>query len=74
MVRKSSTTPSADPYGREMKSILPFCLGFAFAGGALAEIRIPSSVHTLAEIEEAKAEAIKEKKPLVFVVTDPGST
>lgn len=39
-----------------------------------AQIRIPSSVHTIAKINEAKTEAIKEGKPLVFVLTDPEST
>ena len=39
-----------------------------------AQMRIPSSVFTLEEIEEAKQEALEEEEPLVFVVTDPGST
>lgn len=39
-----------------------------------AELRIPSSVFTMEELEEAKAEAYEEEEPLIFVYTDPGST
>ncbi len=57
-----------------MKRSLLFCCSILPFFSANAEIRVPNSVHTLSEIEDAKAEAAKEKKPLVFVVTDPGST
>lgn len=57
-----------------MKKPVLICFLIGIAVGASAEIRIPSSVHSLAEIEEAKAKATKEQKPLVFVVTDPEST
>lgn len=57
-----------------MKYFIPIGLLLGLAHFSSAEIRIPSSVHTIAEIEEAKTEAIKESKPLVFVLTDPEST
>ncbi len=57
-----------------MKHFIPIGLLLGLSHFSTAEIRIPSSVHTLTEIEEAKTEAIKESKPLVFVLTDPEST
>ena len=39
-----------------------------------AELRVSSSVFTVDELEEAKAEALEKKEPLIFVYTDPGST
>jgi hypothetical protein len=57
-----------------MKYFIPIGLLLGLTHFSSAEIRIPSSVHTIAEIEEAKAEASKESKPLVFVLTDPEST
>ena len=39
-----------------------------------AELRVSSSVYTVDELEEAKKEAIKEKEPLIFVYTDPGTS
>ncbi|MEM9280363.1 MAG: hypothetical protein AAGA96_00920 [Verrucomicrobiota bacterium] len=42
--------------------------------GAAADMRIPSSVFTMEELEEAKAEAVEEQEPLIFVFTDPGTT
>ena len=41
---------------------------------AKADMRIPSSVFTMEEIEEAKAEALEEEEPLIFVYTDPGTS
>lgn len=38
---------------------------------AKGDMRIPSSVYTMEEIEEAKAEALEEEEPLIFVYTDP---
>jgi len=57
-----------------MKYFIPIGLLLGLSHFSSAEIRIPSSVHTIAEIEEAKTEASKEGKPLVFVLTDPEST
>lgn len=57
-----------------MKRSLWFCSSLLLLHSAHAEIRVPGSVRTLAELEKAKSEAVGEKKPLVFVVTDPGST
>ena len=39
-----------------------------------AELRVSSSVYTVDELEEAKKEATKEKEPLIFVYTDPGTS
>ena len=44
------------------------------AGSATAELRVPSSVFEMDELEEAKAKAAKDKEPLVIVYTDPGTT
>jgi hypothetical protein len=59
-----------------MKFSLPCLFALALVGQiqARAEIRIPNSVHTLAEIDKATEAATKGEKPLIFVVTDPGST
>ena len=46
----------------------------AMAGSAAAELRIPSSVFEMDELEEAKAKAAKDEEPLIFVYTDPGTT
>jgi hypothetical protein len=39
-----------------------------------AELRIPKSVFDMEELEEAKAKATEDEEPLIFVVTDPGSS
>lgn len=58
-----------------MKMLLPLC-GFVllFTISARAELRVSSSVFTIDELAEAKAKAVKEKEPLIFVYTDPGTT
>jgi hypothetical protein len=43
-------------------------------GTALADMRIPSSVFKLDELEKAQAKAAADGKPLVFVLTDPGTS
>ncbi|MEM6916414.1 MAG: hypothetical protein AAF491_07585 [Verrucomicrobiota bacterium] len=58
-----------------MKTLLSLVTVLALAGSlSHAELRIPSSVFTMEELEEAKAEAYEEEEPLIFVYTDPGST
>lgn len=48
---------------------------FALTGlTGFAELKIPSSVFTMEELDEAKAEAAEKEEPLVFVYTDPGTT
>ena len=37
-------------------------------------LEIPRSVYTLDKIEEAKAEALENSEPVIFVYTDPAST
>lgn len=41
---------------------------------ATAELKIPRSVYTLENLEVAKGKAFEEGKPLIFVLTDPGTT
>ncbi|MEM7699510.1 MAG: hypothetical protein AAF236_14020 [Verrucomicrobiota bacterium] len=41
---------------------------------AYSDIRIPSSVFTMEELDEAKAKAAEDEEPLIFVYTDPGTT
>ncbi len=41
---------------------------------AFADLRIPSSVFEMSELDEAKAEAQEKKEPLIFVYTDPGTS
>lgn len=58
-----------------MKMITSFLLGAVFVSqAAFAEMNISKSVYRLNQLEEAKAEAAEEEKPLVFVLTDPGTT
>jgi hypothetical protein len=41
--------------------------------GATGELEIPRSVFRMDQIADAKAEASRSVKPLVFVYTDPGT-
>ncbi len=52
------------------------CLGAAFLACSFcqAEMRIPSSIFTMEELEEAKQEAAEKEEPLIFVYTDPGTS
>ncbi len=45
-----------------------------FAQSAFADMKIPRSVFEMEALDEAKAEAAEEGKPIVFVLTDPGTT
>ena len=38
-----------------------------------ADLKIPSSVFEMEELDEAKAKAAEKGKPLIFVVTDPNT-
>jgi len=44
------------------------------ASGAVAKIKVPSSVFSADQLEEASAKAKKDGKALAFVYTDAGST
>lgn len=58
-----------------MKQLLSLCgVLLSLATISHAELRVPSSVYTMEELEKAKAEAAEEKEPLIFVYTDPGTT
>lgn len=58
-----------------MKILFSLC-GFVllFAMSARADLRVSSSVFTIDELAEAKAKAVKDEEPLIFVYTDPGTT
>lgn len=58
-----------------MKKSLLLCGALLFAMTfSQAELKIPSSVFTMDELEEAKAKAFEDEEPLIFVYTDPGTT
>ncbi|MCG8601983.1 MAG: hypothetical protein MI807_17710 [Verrucomicrobiales bacterium] len=58
-----------------MKLLLTVCcLALFFSLSARAELRVPSSVFKMDELEEVKAKATADKEPLIFVYTDPGTT
>ena len=38
------------------------------------ELKIPRTVFEMEELDEAKAKAVEDEEPLIFVVTDPGSS
>ena len=46
----------------------------SLAGLSFAEMKIPRSIHTMDELDEAIVKATKKEKPLVFVYTDPGTS
>ncbi|MFT5469452.1 MAG: hypothetical protein ACI8UO_004573 [Verrucomicrobiales bacterium] len=49
-------------------------VSIALSQFALADLKVPSSVFGMEELEEAKAKAAKDEEPLIFVYTDPGTT
>lgn len=50
-------------------------LALLIASGLSAfALDIPRSVYTVDQLEEAKAEALEDSQPVVFVYTDPTST
>lgn len=53
------------------RSLLLLCVLAFLPLAGMADMRIPSSVFTVDELEEAKAEALEEEEPLIFVYTDP---
>lgn len=57
-----------------MKTILvaSICL-FTLGSVSRADLKIPSSVFQMEELDEAKAKAAEKGKPLIFVVTDPNT-
>lgn len=58
-----------------MKILTKLTLGALFFGqGAWAEIEIPKSVYSFADLKKAQADAASQQKPLVFVITDSGTT
>lgn len=58
-----------------MKKSLLLCGALLFAmTSSHADLKIPSSVFTIGELEEAKAKAAEDGEPLIFVYTDPGTT
>ena len=56
-------------------TLLALSAAIGFAGVAMSsDVKLPSSVFAMDELEEAKAEAAKKKEPLIFVYTNPAST
>ncbi|MEO1836771.1 MAG: hypothetical protein ABGZ49_14915 [Akkermansiaceae bacterium] len=41
---------------------------------SFGELNLPRSVFRVEQMEEAKAKAVENEKPLIFVFTDPGTT
>lgn len=56
-----------------MRAIIFFIFSLGL-GSLQAGFKIPKGVFTVSELEEARDKAIEENKPLVFVLTDSGST
>ena len=42
--------------------------------GFAANLKVPRSVFNMDKIEDAKAKAAENEKPLIFVYTDPNTT
>jgi len=63
---------------RTHRNFVLACVGALFVGflpAAFADnLRVPSSVFRMDQLEEAKAKAIEGEEPLVFLYTNPGST
>lgn len=49
-------------------------LFLSLVGSCFGELDIPRSVFSVENLEEAKAAAVEENEPLIFVYTDPGTT
>jgi hypothetical protein len=54
--------------------LLSLCLLVFVLFAVNADWRVPSSVFTMEELDDAKARAQEQKEPLIFVYTDPGSS
>ena len=61
--------------GSNMKAIALLALvSFALSPLGFAELKIPKSVFEMEELDEAKAKATEDEEPLIFVITDPGTS
>jgi hypothetical protein len=47
---------------------------FALSPPGLGELKIPRSVFQMEQLDEAKQKAAEEEEPLIFVITDPGTS
>lgn len=56
-----------------MKKVLMICWALTLCVAVAGDLRVPSSAFEIGELEEAKTEAQKKDKPLIFVYTDPES-
>ena len=60
---------------RIMKSMHALALvGIALSPLAFGELQIPRTVFQMSELDQAKQKAAEDKKPLIFVITDPGTS
>lgn len=58
-----------------MKATTIALMGLLLAmGSSQADLKIPRGVFKMDELAKAKAKAAESAKPLVFVLTDPGTT
>ena len=68
------STPNTHPhYHHEMKAI---CISTLLLGMTTlhAGIKIPKGIYTSSQLEEARAKAASDNLPIVYVMTDSGST
>jgi hypothetical protein len=60
---------------RLMKTIsICALLTLALSPLGLAELRIPRTVFQMDQLDEAKQKAAEDEEPLIFVITDPGTS
>jgi hypothetical protein len=58
-----------------MKDLSMLTLSALFLGQvAWTEIEIPKSVYSFSDLAKAQADAASQQKPLVFVITDAGTS
>jgi len=58
-----------------MKAIATYALlTFALSPLGFGELKIPRTVFEMEQLDEAKQQAAADEKPLIFVITDPGTS
>jgi len=58
-----------------MKTTVVLALAtFALSPMGFGELKIPRTVFEMEQLDEAKAKAAEDEKPLIFVITDPGTS
>ena len=60
---------------RIMKSMYALAMAsIALSPLAFGELQIPRTVFQMTELDQAKQKAAEDNKPLIFVITDPGTS